>query len=397
MTSSAEQDTQVRSFRRVATDRDAPVTTRPSRPLRQRLRLPLMLLGPIAVLVATGWWYLTSGRYVSTDDAYVQAARVQISNDISDRVTAVAVHDNELVKKGQVLFLLDPRPFQIAVEQAKARHAAAQLQIVAMKATYREKVSTANAMAATLAYRQRERDRQQQLMARGFASQQQFDQAEQAFEVARAQLAADQHDVAIALANLDGNPDLPVDQHPSVAEAQAALDQAELNLGYTVVRAPENGIVTKVDQLQPGDWVQGVNTGAAPTTLFYLVSTDRVWVEANFKETELTHMQPGQQATVEIDTYPDRVFHARVESLSPGTGLTFSLLPPENATGNWVKVVQRLPVRLAIDNTDASQPLHAGMSAFVEVDTRYRRPWLLWLARMSGRVFGTAEAHEAAR
>jgi membrane fusion protein, multidrug efflux system len=397
MTSSAEQDTQVRSFRRVATDRDAPVAVRPSRPLRQRLRLPLMLLGPIAVLAAAGWWYLTSGRYVATDDAYVQAARVQISNDISGRVIDVAVRNNARVKKGDVLFRIDPRPFQIAVEQAKARLAAARLQVAAMAATYREKVSTANAMAATLAYRQRERDRQQQLMARGFASQQQFDQAEQAFEVARAQLAADQHDVAIALANLGGNPDLPVDQHPSVEEAQAALDQAELNLSYTVVRAPDNGIVTKVDQLQPGDWVQGVNTGAPPTTLFYLVSTDRAWVEANFKETELTHMRPGQEATVEIDTYPDKVFHATVESLSPGTGLTFSLLPPENATGNWVKVVQRLPVRLAIDNPDPSRQLHAGLSAYVDVDTHYRRPWLVWLARTADRVFGIAEAHEATR
>ncbi|HTT78606.1 MAG TPA: HlyD family secretion protein [Stellaceae bacterium] len=397
MTSSAEQDTQVRSFRRVATDRDAPVAARPSRPLRQRLRLPLMLLGPIAVLGGAGWWYLTSGRYVATDDAYVQAARVQISNEISDRVSEVAVRDNQRVTKGQVLFRLDPRPFQIAVEGAKARLAAARLQIAAMKATYREKISTANAMAATLAYQQRERDRQQQLVAQGYASQQQFDQSEQSFEVAQARLAADQHDVAVALANLGGNPDLPVDQHPTVQAAQAALDQAELNLSYTVVRAPENGIVTKVDELQPGDWVQGVNTGAAPTTLFYLVSTDHVWVEANFKETELTHMRPGETATVEIDTYPDEVFHATVQSLSPGTGLTFSLLPPENATGNWVKVVQRLPVRLAITNPDPSRPLHAGLSAYVDVDTHYRRPWLLWLARTADRVFGTAEAHEATR
>jgi membrane fusion protein (multidrug efflux system) len=334
---------------------------------------------------------------VSTDDAYVQAARVQISNDISGRVIAVDVHDNQFVKKGQVLFRIDPRPFQIAVEQANARLAAARLQIAAMKATYREKVSNANAAAATLAYRQRERDRQQQLMTRGFASQQQFDQAEQAFEVARSQLAADQHDVAIALANLGGDPDLPINQHPSVQEAQAALDQAKLNLSYTTVRAPESGIVTKVDQLQPGDWVQGVNTGAPPTTLFYLVSTDRVWVEANFKETELTHMKPGQKATVEIDTYPDTVFHATVQSLSPGTGLTFSLLPAENATGNWVKVVQRLPVRLAIDNRDPSRPMHAGLSAYVDVDTHYRRPWLAWVQRTADRVFGTAYAHPTKR
>ena len=155
-----------------------------------------------------------------------------------------------------------------------------------------------------------------------------------------------------------------------VQHAQAALDRAELNLSYTEVHAPENGIVTKVDQLQVGDYVN------ASTPLFSLMSTDHVWVEANFKETELTHMRPGQEATVEVDTYPDVEFHAKVESLSPGTGLTFSLLPAENATGNWVKVVQRLPVRLSFDHFDHAAPLHAGLSATVEIDTRHRRPWL---------------------
>src|SRR6516162_10067764 len=155
-----------------------------------------------------------------------------------------------------------------------------------------------------------------------------------------------------------------------VQHAQAALDRAELNLSYAVIKAPENGIVTKVEQLQVGDYV------TASTPLFSLMSTDRVWVEANFKETELTHMRAGQAATVEVDTYPDVVFPAKVESLSPGTGLTFSLLPAENATGNWVKVVQRLPVRLTLDQFTPDAPLHAGLSATVEVDTGYRRPWL---------------------
>ena len=180
-----------------------------------------------------------------------------------------------------------------------------------------------------------------------------------------------------------------------VQHAQAALDRAELNLSYTVVRAPEEGIVTKVDQLQPGDWVQGVDTGAAPTSLFYLVSTKRVWVTANFKETELTHMRPGQPATVEIDTYPDVVFPAKVQSLSPGTGLTFSLLPAENATGNWVKVVQRLPVRFSVEKFSPDAPLHAGLSTTVEVDTGYRRPWLDRVDNLLAWLAGTGTSRAA--
>ena len=214
------------------------------------------------------------------------------------------------------------------------------------------------------------------MLASGTASQSQFDQSNHAYKIAREQLAAQEQDVASALASLGGDPDIPVAQHPMVQHAQAALDRAELNLSYTVVRAPEPGIVTKVDQLQVGDWVQGVNTGAPPTAVFSLVSTERVWVTANFKETELTHMRPGQTATVEIDTYPGVEFAARVQSLSPGTGLTFSLLPAENATGNWVKVVQRLPVRIAFDRLDPEHQLAAGLSVTVEVDTSYRRPWL---------------------
>jgi membrane fusion protein, multidrug efflux system len=353
----------------------APLEGRPAiigrrRPLRQRLRLPLMLAGPILVLLAAGYWYLTTGRYVSTDNAYVQAARVAISTDISGRVVEIGVRDNERVSAGQVLFRLDQRPFQIAAEEAKAQLAAVRLQIHALKATYHQKRADARATQAAVDYQQHEFDRQKRLLASGTASQQQFDQVSQAYETARQQLAAKQQDVANALASLGGDPDIPIDQHPMVQHAQAALDRAELNLSYTVIHAPENGIVTKVEQLQVGNYV------TASTPLFSLMSTDRVWVEANFKETELTHMRPGQQATIEIDTYPDVVFQAKVESLSPGTGLTFSLLPAENATGNWVKVVQRLPVRLSLDHFDPNAPLHAGLSATVEVDTRHRRPWL---------------------
>ncbi len=369
MTSSAENDaTAIGALRGPLDGRAAAAIRR--RPLRQRLRLPLMVAGPVLVLLAAGGWYLTTGRYVSTDNAYVQAARVAISTDISGRVVEIDVKDNEKISTGQMLFRLDPRPFRIAVDEAKAQLATVRFQIHALKATYHLKRADARAAEATSDYQEREFERQKRLLASGTASQQQFDQARQAFETGRQQLASKQQEVAVALANIGGDPDLPLEQHPMVQHAQAALDRAELNLSYTEIRAPENGIVTKVEQLQAGDYVN------ASTPLFSLMSTDRVWVEANFKETELTHMRPGQQATVEIDTYPDAVFSAKVESLSPGTGLTFSLLPAENATGNWVKVVQRLPVRLSLDRFDPNAPLRAGLSATVEVDTRYRRPWL---------------------
>ena len=369
MTTSAENDTGAIGTLRAPLNSRLGVAGR-RRSLRQRLRLPLMLAGPVVVLLSAAYWYLTGGRYVSTDDAYVQAARVQVSTDVSGRVVAIDVKDNEKVNTGQLLFRLDPRPFQIAVDEAKAQLATVRYQIHALKATYHQKRADARAAEATVDYQQHEFERQQRLLASGTASQQQFDQARQAYETGRAQLASKQQDVAVALANIGGDPDIPLEQHPMVQHAQAALDRAALNLSYTEIRAPENGIVTKVDQLQVGNYV------TASTPLFSLMSTDRVWVEANFKETELTHMRSGQQATVEVDTYPDVAFSAKVESLSPGTGLTFALLPAENATGNWVKVVQRLPVRLHLEHLDPNAPLHAGLSVTVEVDTRHRRPWL---------------------
>ena len=386
MTTSTEDEAPTRGFRRVFSDRGADIMTRPSRPLRQRLRLPLMLAGPIVVVIAASWWYLTSGRYVSTDDAYVQAARTMISADISGRVVAVAVHDNQRIAKGELLFEIDPRPFRIAVEEAKAMFAAARLQVDALKATYNLKLADAKGAEDTLAYQQREFDRQRQLAASGVASRSTFEQVQNAMQMARQKVASTQSDAANTLAQLAGNADLPIEQHPSVQRAQATLDKAELDLSYTQVKASEPGIVTKVDQLQVGSYV------TASTPVFSMISK-RVWVEANFKETELTHMRPGQTATVEIDTYPEVVFNATVESLSPGTGLTFSLLPPENATGNWVKVVQRLPVRLMLEDP-RDRLLHAGLSATVEVDTHYRRPWLVWLDRATGHLFGTAQAGE---
>jgi membrane fusion protein (multidrug efflux system) len=389
MTASVEEQAPIRGLRRVSDELDRTVAApvRQRRPLRQRLRLPLMLAGPIVVALVASYWYLTGGRYVSTDDAYIQAARTMISTDIAGRVVSVEVKDNQRVKAGQVLFKLDDRPFRIAVEETTAQLAAARLQITALRSTYQQKLADQKAAEETVTYQQREFERQRQLAATGVASRQMFDQTQMALDVARQKLVATQHDLGNILAQLGGDLESPIDEHPSVQRARAALDKAQLDLSYAVVRAPDSGIVTKVEQLQPGNYV----TASIP--VFSLVS-DRIWVEANFKETELTHMRPGQEATIEIDTYPGHVFPAKVVSLSPGTGLTFSLLPPENATGNWVKVVQRLPVRLTLEDMPPDLPLHAGLSVTAEVDTKHQNPWMVWLDRSISRTLGPAQAGE---
>jgi membrane fusion protein (multidrug efflux system) len=389
MTTSTEGEAPPPLLRRVFGDRRGRLTA-PTRPLRQRVRLPLMLAGPIVVAVMASWWYLTSGRYVTTDDAYIQAARTMISADVNGRVLAVEVHENQRVTKGQVLYRLDPNAYQVQVNDATAQLGVARLQVEALKATYQQKVADNKGAQETLDYAQREYDRQKKLLGSGVASQQQFDQASNSLEVARQRVASTKHDIGNVLAQLGGNPDVPVNDHPAVQRTQAVVDAKQIDLNDTVIRAPEDGIVTKVEQLQVGDYI------TAATPVFSLVS-DRLWVEANFKETELTYMRTGQDATVEIDTYPGIEFHAKLASLSPGTGLTFSLLPPENATGNWVKVVQRLPVRLALDNIGPDTPLHAGLSVTVEVDTHHKRPWLDWLERGYDRFFGSTRAAETKR
>ena len=337
---------------------------------RQRVRLPLMIGVPVLAGIVGGYFYLIGGRYVSTDDAYVQAARMAISSDVAGRVVEIDIHDNQPVKAAQILFKLDDRSYRIAVEDAEAQLATARLKVDAEKTVYRQRQADLQAMRDTLDYRTREFDRQQRLVTSGIVSQSQFDLAAHALLAARQQVAAAQQQMAGALADLGGTADIPLESHPLVQQAQAVLDRARLNLSYTTVTAPEDGIVTKVEQLQVGDYVN------AARPLFALISSSRIWVEANFKETDLGHMRPGQPVTIAIDAYPDRVCPARVESLSPGTGSAFSLLPPENATGNWVKVVQRSPVRLRFEPMPEGVTLQAGMSVDAEVDTQYRRKLL---------------------
>jgi membrane fusion protein (multidrug efflux system) len=338
---------------------------------QERLRLPLMLMAPLVVIAGALYFYFTGGRYQSTDDAYVEAAQVVISSNISGRVMQIDVRDNELVKKGAVLFRIDDAPFRIAVQEAQARLASARLEVEGLQATYRQRQAELAGSEDTLAYQQREYERQNGLLASGISSQVQVNQLRHALDSARQARNSAREELAAVAASLGGDASISIEGHPAVLQARAALDRAQLNLSYTVVRAPEDGIAAKVEQLQVGNYINASNA------LFALISTQDVWVEANFKESQLTYMRPGQTATVKIDSYPGELFHARVTSLSPGTGAAFSMLPPENATGNWVKVVQRLPVRLAVIDAPPTLSLRAGLSADVSVDTRHARGGLL--------------------
>jgi membrane fusion protein (multidrug efflux system) len=329
----------------------------------QRMRWPLMSLAAIGVLGGGAYFYIKGSRYQSTDDAYAQAATVSISANVGGRVSEIEVRDNELVQRGATLFRLDDAPFRIAVSDAAAHLADTRLQIESLKSTYRQRLVELRTARDSQRYAQQQYDRQTRLLASGIASQAQFDQAAHALDAARQQVANVQQQIGVALANLGGDPNIAPERHPLVAQAQAALDRAQLNLSYTVISAPTDGVVAKVEQLQVGDTI------AASAPVFALVSTRDIWIEANFKEVQLARMRPGQTATVEIDRYPGRRFSAEVTSVSPSTGSQFSLLPPENATGNWVKVVQRVPVRLQLTHADAGFLLQAGLSANVTVDT----------------------------
>ena len=340
----------------------APVELRPRQSLLRRLRWPLMIGGPVLILAVVIYFLATAGRSQSTDDAYVQAARVPISASIGGRVIDLEVKENQPVQAGQVLFRLDVRDQAATLEQNQAQVASAKLRVDAYKAAYQQQLAGLKSAQDTAAFDDREVVRQKGLLDAGVASRDQYEAAEHAAQLAHQAIATSQTQVAQALANL-GGPDVTAANNPDVLQAQAAADRARLNVSYGTIVAPQDGVVTRVEHLQVGSYVNPAET------LFWLVS-GRPWVEANFKEDQLAKMRVGQPATIKVDAYPDHPFKGHVESFSPGSGQAFSPLPAQNATGNWVKVVQRLPVRIAFDEPPPDMAGRAGLSAVVTVDVR---------------------------
>jgi membrane fusion protein (multidrug efflux system) len=334
---------------------------------RHWTRWGLFALLPLALLIGC-YWYVTGGRIMSTDNAYVNAETVGIAADIDGFVKEVDVTDNQHVAAGQVLYQLRPLKFQIALDSAKANLAQTALTIESMKEDYNRMLSDVAAQQAQVELDQTNYDRATMLLHNNTVPQSNYDQAKATLDVDKSRLESLRQQAAVQLAKLGGNPDIPVAQQPQYSQAQAQVDEAQRQFDHTVIKAPFGGIVTNVPSIAPGKYLP------ASTTAFFLVDTDHVWIDANPKETELTYVRPGQPVTVTVDSYPGVEWHGTVESISPAAAQQFALLPAQNTSGNWVKVVQRIPMRVRVDTSNQNQPpLRAGMSVEVDVDTGHAR------------------------
>jgi membrane fusion protein, multidrug efflux system len=346
---------------------------------RERIRWGLFALLPLVLIIGC-IWYVTGGKVMSTDDAYVEADKVGISTDVSGIVQEVNVSENQHVTTGQVLYRLDPRQFQIALDNAKANLAQTALSIEAMKNDYKRMLSDTAAQQAQVDLDQLNYDRNAMLLRSATIPQSVYDQAHYTLDNDKSKLAAAREQAQMQLAKLGGEADAVVTEHPQYLQAKAQVEEAQRQLDHTVITAPFAGTVTNVPAIAPGKYL------AASTTAFFLVDTDHVWVDANPKETELTNVRAGQPVAVTVDTYPDEEWHGVVESVSPAAAQEFSMLPAQNTSGNWVKVVQRVPMRVRIDTSDKTlPPLRAGMSVVVDVDTGHARGFPHFLTALFGR------------
>jgi membrane fusion protein (multidrug efflux system) len=328
----------------------------------------LLVVVPLLAALVVGVIYLKGGRYVETDNAYVKADMVPVSAQVSGAILEVLVRENQTVSAGQVLFRLDPAPFQVAVAKAQAKLGQVRTDLAALKASYREKQAEIRLARTRYSFAVKDRERQAELAAKKFISPSKLDDARQAAEVAGQQVATLEQDLNRIAQSLGGSIDAPIEAHPSYRAAQAELEQAQLDLARVDVRASLPGTVSRPPK--PGQYA------SAGATAMALVVSGHLWVEANFPETDLTYVHPGQPVTVRVDTYPKAEWTGVVESLSPATGAEFSIIPPQNATGNWVKITQRVPLRVRLDAKPDMPRLRAGLSATVEIDTGHRRRFL---------------------
>lgn len=334
---------------------------------RRRLRAILLVVVPAIALTAGLTFYLYGGRYITTDNAYVGAQKVLITPDISGKIDKIFVKEGAHVAAGDPLFEIDPVPFQLALQQARSKLATATTDLANLKTNYASLNQLVDYAQQSVELKKRDVARKTELVKRAAGTQVDLDTAIAGLVTTQlqAQLATQQK--GDAFNQLLGDPDLPLEKFPAYMQAKAALDQAERDLNHTTLRAPMGGTATQVDAIQLGRFV----TAGMP--VFSVVDDSAPWVDANPKETDITHLRIGQKVTMEVDSFPDHTFHGIVQSVSPGTGAQFSILPPQNASGNWVKIVQRVPVRIGFDTAEDTHLLRSGMSVNVSIDTRRRR------------------------
>jgi membrane fusion protein (multidrug efflux system) len=335
---------------------------------RRVIRWTLLLIGPIAAILIGGYIYYSGGRYASTDNAYIKADKVTLGAEVSGVIAGVPVAENEDVAAGDVLFRLDDSQYRVKLAKAEADLAEVVSSIASTKANYREMQAELGSARGDANYAKTEWQRQAGLKGTSAASKMKLDAARHDLETARHKVAVISEQLKAIRATLAGGVDVPVERNPRYQAAKADRDLAELNLQHTLVKAPFSGVVRNVPKV--GRYV------SAGEGAISLVADKRFWIEANFKETELTYIRPGQPVSISVDTYPDQTWTGKVDSISQATGAEFAILPAQNATGNWVKVVQRIPVRIAVKTEgDGDGPdLRSGMSSSVEIDTGYSRP-----------------------
>ena len=331
-----------------------------------KIRLVLFAALPVA-LVVMAYFYFNGGQIMSTDNAYVQADMVGVSTDVSGTVAAIEVKDNEEVHKGQILFRLKQDAFKTTLAGAVAQLGTVRNQILTLQASYTQSLAQITQAEADISFYETAFKRQEDLVASNSTTRAAYDQAKHDLDSARQRVIVAKVQAQTMLAQLGNDQDQPLEKNPFYVQAQTGVDNAQRDLNDTVVRAPFDGIVTNVSALQVGSYLPASQPG------FSLISNQNIWITASPKETELTFVRPGQQAKISVDTYPDVEWRGEVASISPASGASFSLLPAQNTTGNWVKVVQRIPMRVSISDLSGKPPLRVGMSVTVEIDTHHPR------------------------
>ena len=329
-------------------------------------RLIFLVIVPALGITVAAYFYYTGGRYVVTENAYVKARLINISSDVDGRVVEVRITNNHSVKKGELLFKIDPEPAEIELTAARAEVKNVIQRIASLKSQYKTTLLEIDDSQERIKFLASLLKRQEKLKQQGHGLEIDFDRAEHDLEMGRRALVNARQNSNVVLTELAGDADIAAEKHPLFLATQANVDRALRALNASRITAPANGVLSNVN-LEAGEYLE------AGDPVFSIVETDEVWVEANLKESQLTHLQVGQQATIVADAYPDQTLQAKVVSLSPATGSEFSILPAQNSTGNWVKVVQRIPVKLEIQYQGDEPQLRAGMTTEVSIDTRHQR------------------------